>query len=103
MRIDLVLSRLCLAKTRSQAGRACEDGAVRLNGRPTKPSAAVRPGDRVVLLEPSGRFEREFEILALPPEGSLPRAAARDLYRLVVRRAVPDPWGTGAAPGSDAP
>lgn len=101
MRIDLVLSRLCLVKTRSQAGRACEDGAVRLNGRPTKASSAVRPGDRVVLLDPSGRFEREYEILALPPEGSVSRAAARDLYRLVELRAVEDPWGPG--PGAGVP
>lgn len=103
MRIDLVLSRLCLLKTRSQAGRACEEGAVRLNDRPAKASAAVRPGDRVVLLEPSGRFEREFEILALPPDGSLSRAVARDLCRLVERRAVRDPWGSGAGPGGSTP
>jgi ribosomal 50S subunit-recycling heat shock protein len=103
MRIDLVLSRLCLVKTRSQAGRACEEGAVRLNGRPAKTSSAVRPGDRVVLLDPSGRFEREFEILALPPEGSVPRAAARELYRLVERRAVEDPWGPAPGQGTGAP
>ena len=103
MRIDLVLSRLCLVKTRSQAGRACEEGAVRLNDRPVKPSATVRPGDRVVLLDPAGRFEREFEILALPPEHSLSRAAARDLYRLREQRAVEDPWGGGETPGAGTP
>lgn len=103
MRIDLVLSRLCLMKTRSQAAHACEDGAVRLNGRPAKASAAVRPGDRIVLLDPSGRSEREFEILALPPEGALSRAAARDLYRLVDRRVVEDPWGAGPGPGTGLP
>lgn len=102
MRIDLVLSRLCLMKTRSQAGRACDEGAVRLNDRPVKPSAAVRPGDRVVLLDPSGRFEREFEILALPPEHSLSRAAARDLYRLREERAVEDPWRGSGAPGASS-
>jgi ribosomal 50S subunit-recycling heat shock protein len=98
MRIDLVMSRLCLAKTRSQAGRACEEGAVRLNGRPAKASTVVHPGDRVVVREPSGRAEREYEILALPPEGSVSRTAARDLYRLVERRELADPWGpqTGA-------
>lgn len=76
---------------------------MRLNDRPAKASAAVRPGDRVVLLEPSGRFEREFEVLALPPEGSLSRAAARDLYRLVERREVQDPWRGGPGSGIGAP
>jgi ribosomal 50S subunit-recycling heat shock protein len=103
MRIDLVVSRLCLMKTRSQAGKACEEGAVRLNDRPAKASALVRPGDRVVLLEPSGLFEREIEILALPPEGSISRTAARDLYRLVERRPVQDPWGAGPGAGGSAP
>lgn len=103
MRIDLVVSRLCLLKTRSQAGKACEEGAVRLNDRPAKASSVVRPGDRVVLLEPSGLFEREYEILALPPEGSVSRTAARDLYRLVERRPVPDPWGAGSGSDGSAP
>ncbi len=76
---------------------------MRLNERPAKAAAAVRPGDRVVLLEPSGRFEREFEILALPPEGSISRAAARDLYRLVERRAVRDPWGHDPGSGGIVP
>jgi ribosomal 50S subunit-recycling heat shock protein len=99
MRIDLVLSRLCLFKTRSQAGRACETGTVRLNARPAKASAAVRPGDRIVIIEPTGRAEREYEILALPPEGSISRAAARDLYRLLDRRPLADPWSSDS--GSD--
>jgi len=101
MRIDLLLSRLCLMKTRSQAGRACDRGGVRLNGRVAKAAAEVRAGDRIIFPEPSGRFIREIEILGLP-EGGVSRAAARDLYRRIDRRELDDPWGSPGQP-ADAP
>jgi ribosomal 50S subunit-recycling heat shock protein len=92
MRCDLLLSRLCLLKTRSQAGKACDEGRVRINGHPAKASSEVRPGDRVVWADALGRFEEEVEVIALP-EGSVSRAAARELYRRVERRVFDRPGG----------
>jgi ribosomal 50S subunit-recycling heat shock protein len=91
MRIDQALHRLCLFKTRSQAERACEDGRVWVNGHPARPSKLVRPGDRVRFQDRLGRVEQEIELLALP-EGSVSRAAAREMVRIVSRRVLEDPW-----------
>jgi ribosome-associated heat shock protein Hsp15 len=99
MRCDLLLSRLCLLKTRSQAGKACDEGRVRVNGRAAKAASDVHPGDRIVWNDPLGRFEEEIEVLGLP-EGPVSRAAARDLYRRLPGRVLPRPWeeGTGGDP-----
>jgi ribosomal 50S subunit-recycling heat shock protein len=91
MRCDLLLSRLCLFRTRSQAGRACDEGRVRVNGRVAKAACEIRPGDRILWTDPLGRHEEEVEILSVPA-GSVSRAAARDLYRRVGGRALPGPW-----------
>ncbi|HPV14900.1 MAG TPA: S4 domain-containing protein, partial [Candidatus Cloacimonadota bacterium] len=42
MRIDLLLNKLCLTKTRSIAKTACDKGLVKLNGKPAKASAIVK-------------------------------------------------------------
>jgi ribosome-associated heat shock protein Hsp15 len=78
MRFDLALFGLRLFKSRSQAERAIADGAVLLNGMVVKPSRAVRPGDRVVLIQ--GPARRTLEVLALP-DRSMSRDAARALVR----------------------
>ena len=59
MRCDLLLSRLCLLKTRSQAGKACDEGRVRVNGHPAKPATEIRPGDRLLWTDSLGRFEEQ--------------------------------------------
>jgi ribosomal 50S subunit-recycling heat shock protein len=102
MRIDLCLSRLCLFKTRSQARSACEEGRVLLNGQAARPSREVHPGDRICFRDRLGRVEEEVEIVATP-EGNVSRAAARELYRVLARRAVANPWGSSETPGSEAP
>lgn len=91
MRIDLLLSRLCLFKTRSQAARACDEGRVFLNDRPAKAAAEVRPGDRIRWTDRFVRWEDAVEILSVP-EGSVSRAAARDHYRMNDRRPLGGPW-----------
>ncbi len=50
MRIDLLLSALCLTKTRSQAKNLCDADAVLINGNRVRASATVVAGDRVTLL-----------------------------------------------------
>jgi ribosomal 50S subunit-recycling heat shock protein len=97
MRCDLCLSRLCLFKTRSQAARACEEGRVRINGRPVRSSHEVKPGDHLCFQDPSGRVEQEFEILSLP-KTSVSKQAAREAVRLLSRTPLKDPWDTEAPP-----
>ena len=47
-RVDRWLWAVRLFKTRSEATKACQAGHVTVSGRPAKPAAAVRVGDRVV-------------------------------------------------------
>jgi ribosome-associated heat shock protein Hsp15 len=47
MRVDLALKYLCLVKSRSSVKHLCDDGSLWINDHPVKPSATLRPGDRV--------------------------------------------------------
>jgi ribosomal 50S subunit-recycling heat shock protein len=52
MRADKFLKLSRLVKRRALAAEMIEAGAVRLNGREVKPSAAVRDGDRIEIAFP---------------------------------------------------
>jgi ribosome-associated heat shock protein Hsp15 len=78
LRVDVLLHRLRLTRSRSEAKAACEVGAVFVDGKPARPSENVVTGKRVTI-----RFPRrllEFELLNVPGK-SLSRQAARDFYR----------------------
>jgi len=80
LRVDVVLHRLRLTRSRSEAKAACEVGAVFIGERVARPSDSVRPGDRITV-----RFPRrllEVELLTIPGK-SLSRQAAREVYRAV--------------------
>ena len=96
MRLDLVLHRLCLFKTRSQAGKACDGSRVRVNGEIGRASRAVKVGDVVAYRDPGDQFEREVEVLALP-ERQVSKAQAKELYRVRSERRIERPWEQGAA------
>lgn len=98
MRIDLLLSRLCLFKTRSQAGKACDAGRVRLNGAPARASREVRSGDRIVFRDQFERHEQEVEILGIP-EGPVSKEEARRLYLTLSRREIADAWDSHGSDG----
>ena len=80
LRVDVLLNRLCLTKSRSEAKAACEAGAVTLDGRPARPADTVPPG-RLVGIRYPGRV-LEVELLETPGR-SVSKKAARDLYRIV--------------------
>ena len=86
MRLDLALFGLRLFKSRTQAASAVEEGRVWLNHQPTKPSHAVKVGDRITLHGPHGG--RTIEILELP-HGSLRKDDARRRIREVEGPAGP--------------
>lgn len=106
MRIDLLLVRLRLAKTRSTAQRQVAEAHIRLNGqRVTRKDQPVKPGD--VLTMPCGPGVRVLELVMLP-ERRGPPAEARACYRTLdagpaIAIAEPKPpletglWAHGAA------
>lgn len=64
MRVDRWLWAVRLLPTRSAATEACRAGHVRVNDRPAKPAAPVRPGDRVrVVLGGRTRVVEVVEVL----------------------------------------
>ena len=79
-RLDVVLNRLCLTRSRNEAKVACEAGAILVSGKTAKPSQDVRPGETVTL-----RFTRrilEVKLLQVP-EGSISKKAAREMYEIL--------------------
>lgn len=80
MRIDVLLHRLCLTRSRSEAKDACESGAIDLEGARAKPSQEVREGN-VVTLRFSNRL-LEIRVLSLPPK-STSKKAAREMYEVI--------------------
>jgi ribosomal 50S subunit-recycling heat shock protein len=80
LRVDVLLHRLCLTKSRSEAKAACEAGAVMLDGRRARPSDTVAAGRRIEVKYPSRLLE--VELLELPGK-SVSKKAARDLYRVL--------------------
>ena len=80
LRVDVLLHRLCLTKSRNETKTACEAGAVSLDGRNARPSDTVLPGRRITIRYPKRTLE--LELLELPGK-SVSRAAARELYRIV--------------------
>lgn len=79
MRLDKFLQVSRLLRRRVLAKEACEVGRVQVNGRPAKPSTAVRPGD--VISIDWGNKVLVLEVLAVTPVVTKREAPA--LYRVV--------------------
>jgi ribosomal 50S subunit-recycling heat shock protein len=80
LRVDVLLHRLCLTRSRSEAKAACEAGAVWVDGKRARPSDAVPPGRRIEVRYPSRTLE--LELLATPGK-STSKKQARELYRVL--------------------
>lgn len=80
LRLDVLLHRLCLTRSRSEAKNACDSGAVRVGGRPAKASQEVSAGETVALHFPRRRLE--IELTELPPK-STSKKSAREMYRVL--------------------
>ena len=80
LRVDVLLHRLCITRSRSEAKNACDSGAVSVQGRTVKASEPVGVGDAVAV-----RFPRrlvEFELQAIPPK-STSKKSAKEMYRIL--------------------
>jgi ribosomal 50S subunit-recycling heat shock protein len=80
MRLDVFLKVSRLIKQRSAAKDAVEDGLITHNGAPAKAGREVRVGDRIGIETERRRLEVE---VAEVPSGSVPKARAGTLYRVV--------------------
>lgn len=78
VRIDKWLWAARFFKTRSMASKACELGRIGVNGRQSKPSHEIKPGDMVKVKIEGG--DREVEVLALSDIRG-PAPVAQALYR----------------------
>lgn len=78
VRVDRWLWAARMFKTRSRASKACMAGHVKCNGTPAKAARAVRVGDEIEVITPSGR--RMLEIARLGDKRG-PASVAATLYR----------------------
>lgn len=84
MRVDLFLKTSRLVKRRTIAQELCESDRALVNGRASKPSKEVKPGDRITLLFNSKSVE--LEIIALPTSrGKIDPAT---LYRVIAEKRI---------------
>lgn len=80
LRVDVLLHRLCLTKSRSEAKAACEAGAVSVDGKKARPSDTVPVGRRIEVRYPGRTLEME---LLETPGKSVSKQKAKELYRVI--------------------
>jgi ribosomal 50S subunit-recycling heat shock protein len=84
MRLDLFLKLSRLCPRRSIAQQLCDAGFVLLNGRPAKPSHAVKPNDEITIRhrdrETTGR------VLTVPVARNVSRREANTLVEVMSER-----------------
>jgi len=86
MRIDLLLKYLCLVKSRSQARRGCDEGAIKLNGRRVSAHKEVKVGDVIEVSYPSKELVVSIKEIPLRQISK----KDRELYYSVIRERKKD-------------
>ncbi|RUM90781.1 MAG: RNA-binding S4 domain-containing protein [Thermovibrio sp.] len=84
MRLDQFLKVARIVKRRSLAKELCDDGVVKVNGVPAKPSREVKVGD-VVEVDTISRFLK-FRVLEVPISKSVSKKKARELVEIIEDR-----------------
>jgi ribosomal 50S subunit-recycling heat shock protein len=87
LRVDVLLHRLCLTKSRSEAKAACDSGAVWVDGKKAKASDTVAVGRRIEVRYPGRTLEME---LLQTPGKSTSKKQAKELYRVIREERVRD-------------
>ncbi len=85
MRIDLLLNKLCLTKTRTIAKTACDKGLVSINDKTAKASAEIHAGD-LVHFKLYG-FDHEIRIERVPT-GNVAKKDAAEYYTMLSRTEI---------------
>ncbi len=82
MRIDQLLNKLCLVKTRSIAKKACDKNLVKINDKIAKASANVNDGD-IIEYQLYGYFNK-LRITTVP-QGNVSKNNASEFYEILER------------------
>lgn len=80
LRVDVLLDRLCITRSRNEAKAACDSGAVLVDGTPAKPSQLISGGETITLRFPRRTLQIAVDVL---PSRSTSRKAAREMYRVL--------------------
>jgi ribosomal 50S subunit-recycling heat shock protein len=70
-----------LVKRRALAKELCDEGAVLVNGRPSRAGKELAPGDEVTLNLRNRLLS--VAVTELPSEKRVPASGARDLYKVI--------------------
>ncbi|MCK9329856.1 MAG: S4 domain-containing protein [Candidatus Cloacimonetes bacterium] len=85
MRLDVLLNKLCIVKTRSIAKKACDNNAVLVNNLPTKASMEIKVGD---LIESQlFGYKTVIKILNIPVS-NVAKKDVLEYYELIEREKV---------------
>jgi ribosomal 50S subunit-recycling heat shock protein len=84
VRLDQFLKLSRIVKRRTQAKELCDDGVVKVNGLPAKPSKSIKPGD-VVEIDTITRYFK-FRILEVPKSKNVPKKKAKELIEILEDR-----------------
>jgi len=85
MRIDIVLNKLCIVKTRSIAKNACDKKAIILNDKPAKASNETNIGD-IIQCNMFG-FITTIRLIEIP-EGNVAKKDVMKYYEIISREKV---------------
>lgn len=83
MRIDQLLNKLCLFKTRSMAKKACDLGLVALNGKVSKASAEVHPQDEIRYTVYNWQYTVRINAI---PQGNVSKASSGEYFELLKKK-----------------
>ncbi|MEN6445314.1 MAG: S4 domain-containing protein [Candidatus Cloacimonas sp.] len=80
MRLDLLLNKLCLTKTRSIAKTACDKNLVLVNNKQAKAATDVKEGDIIIFR----LYNAEHEIrITKIPEGNVAKKDTTKYYEML--------------------
>lgn len=82
MRVDLLLSKLCLVKSRSIVKKACDLGLVKVNEKVSKASAIISCGDKIEY-QLYG-YITVIKMISIP-KGNVAKTRALEYYELIRR------------------
>jgi ribosome-associated heat shock protein Hsp15 len=85
MRVDLLLSKLCLVKSRSIVKKACDLGLVKVNGKTAKASTIITENDTVEYQLYS--YITELKMISIP-KGNVAKTKAPEFYELIRREKI---------------
>lgn len=87
MRVDQLLNKLCLFKTRSMAKKACDLKLVAVNGKIAKASAEIHEEDIIRYTVYNWQYTVKINKI---PGGNVSKSSAGEYYELIKKKPKPD-------------